>query len=175
MAHPDALRGPRCSQNRAECAYDGGDCCECTCDDSDGNCSRYSNFACIDPEAPCVDDDSFTADMIENCGSPSNFGDGWCHEENNTEECGYDGGDVRGAWNLSCFGARVRTTRVVYSSFFDRTLCPASRLGCPCRALAKDFSSFRAVCSCGRCRNARTRYHCCSSRSDPQVIHDADR
>ena len=52
--------------------YDGGDCCECTCDgsnnpDDDDACGRWANFACIDPMAPCVDDDSVTIDMIGNC------------------------------------------------------------------------------------------------------------
>ncbi|CAN0423630.1 unnamed protein product, partial [Scytosiphon promiscuus] len=51
--------------------YDGGDCCECTCvpyvysdDFSDYTYSSCSNnFACIDPEAPCVDDDDITIDV----------------------------------------------------------------------------------------------------------------
>ena len=50
-------------------------CCECTCDvgenGDDYSGGRYSGcneFACIDPEAPCVDDDSITIDMVENCG-----------------------------------------------------------------------------------------------------------
>ena len=51
--------------------YDGGDCCECTCNGGgDGDeyaCSRDAGFACIDPEAPCVDDDDVTVDMVENC------------------------------------------------------------------------------------------------------------
>lgn len=72
--------------------YDGGDCCECTCvaDDpigSDENrCGRYSEFACIDPSAPCVDDDSVTVDMVENCYA-GGIGNGWCDEENNNAEC----------------------------------------------------------------------------------------
>ncbi len=130
MTHPATFRGIRCSQNNAECAYDGGDCCECTCNES-GNCSGYNNFACIDPEAPCVDDDSFTVDMMENCGSPSGFGDGWCQEENNTEECGYDGGDVRGACHLSVGRGRAKGTSIVCFSLSNPTLCPTSRRGCP--------------------------------------------
>lgn len=53
--------------------YDGGDCCECTCVapenswNDDGACSHNAGFACIDPEAPCVDDDDITVDMAENC------------------------------------------------------------------------------------------------------------
>ncbi|CAM9920669.1 unnamed protein product, partial [Ectocarpus sp. 6 AP-2014] len=47
--------------------YDGGDCCECTCQvTSSGWGSNPDYFACIDPEAPCVDDDDITAEMVEN-------------------------------------------------------------------------------------------------------------
>ncbi|CAN0006371.1 unnamed protein product, partial [Ectocarpus fasciculatus] len=90
-----------CDQNNNNeiCGYDGGDCCECTCvnpwgDDDDWACShQHSGFACIDPAAPCVDDDYITADMVENCGYVEGVGDGWCQEDNNNELCGYDGGD----------------------------------------------------------------------------------
>ncbi|CAM9548113.1 unnamed protein product, partial [Ectocarpus sp. 8 AP-2014] len=81
-----------CNQenNNAECGYDGGDCCECTCVGSD--CTRYPNFACIDPDAPCVDDDDITVDIVENCET-SWMGDSRCDPENNNEICGYDLGD----------------------------------------------------------------------------------
>ncbi|CAM9566132.1 unnamed protein product, partial [Ectocarpus sp. 4 AP-2014] len=80
--------------NNEACAYDGGDCCECTCEDTPNNkCGRRINFACIDPAAPCVDDDSFTVDMIDNCKYPRGIGNGWCDVENNNELCAYDGGD----------------------------------------------------------------------------------
>ncbi|CAM9449894.1 unnamed protein product, partial [Ectocarpus sp. 12 AP-2014] len=83
--------------NKAECGYDGGDCCECTCvnpqADNDFYCSKTgSGFACIDPDAPCVDDDDITVDMVENCNVRA-LGDGYCDQENNNEICGYDGGD----------------------------------------------------------------------------------
>ena len=55
--------------------YDGGDCCQCTCDptksDNDDACGRWAGFACIDPMAPCVDDDSVTVDMIDICSAGS--------------------------------------------------------------------------------------------------------
>ncbi|CAM9522446.1 unnamed protein product, partial [Ectocarpus sp. 12 AP-2014] len=80
--------------NNEACAYDGGDCCERTREDQPNQeCGRWSGFACIDPEAPCVDDDSFTVDMVESRKYPGSFGNGWCDEDNNTEECAYDGGD----------------------------------------------------------------------------------
>ncbi|CAN0376720.1 unnamed protein product, partial [Hapterophycus canaliculatus] len=45
--------------------YDGGDCCECTCVSSIDLSGCDSGFACIDPSAPCVDDDRATAEMVE--------------------------------------------------------------------------------------------------------------
>ena len=58
--------------NKPECNYDGGDCCECTCVfEHDGFIypaeAGCLAFACIDPEASCVDDDSITVDVFENC------------------------------------------------------------------------------------------------------------
>ncbi|CAM9732913.1 unnamed protein product, partial [Hapterophycus canaliculatus] len=56
--------------------YDGGDCCECTCVNGQVYTDDYSdysysscanNFACIDPAAPCVDDDDITIDLPESC------------------------------------------------------------------------------------------------------------
>lgn len=75
--------------------YDGGDCCECTCeaditggDDAyDYRCGRYSEFACIDPSAPCVDDDSVTVNMIDICDARS-MRNGYCDDRNNIAECG---------------------------------------------------------------------------------------
>lgn len=71
--------------------YDGGDCCECTCDasgvDDDGACGQSAGFACIDPAAACVDDDSVTVDMIDNCYA-GEIGDGYCDAFNNRADCG---------------------------------------------------------------------------------------
>eukprot|EP00903_Cladosiphon_okamuranus_P005789 g5736.t1 len=85
--------------NTPECNYDGGDCCECTCiadediDDEHYQCNEQIGYACIDPAAPCVDDDDVTVDMFEKCNSPSGIGNGWCDIGNNIPECNYDGGD----------------------------------------------------------------------------------
>lgn len=78
--------------------YDGGDCCSCTCvapadDDrntwyADDDYTACGNgFACIDPEAECVDDDDITTGVLANCDSVS-VGDGYCNVENNVPECG---------------------------------------------------------------------------------------
>lgn len=42
------------------------------------------DFACIDPDAACVNDDL----VIENCGDLLGIGDGYCDRENNSDECG---------------------------------------------------------------------------------------
>lgn len=58
---------PFLQQNIPECNYDGGDCCACTCEDIANNECGSRGFACIDPEAACVDDDNITVDMIDKC------------------------------------------------------------------------------------------------------------
>lgn len=72
--------------------YDGGDCCQCTCNapdsDDDWRCSDDATYACIDPAAPCVEDDDITAEMVEHCGYPGSIGNGWCDQHNNKPECG---------------------------------------------------------------------------------------
>lgn len=55
-------------------------CCECTCDpgehvDDDWRCGPSAGYACVDPEAACVDDDSVTIDMLEVCHYPSGIGE----------------------------------------------------------------------------------------------------
>ena len=61
--------------NSADCEYDGGDCCSCTCVDApDFTCGDGRGFQCIDPAAPCVNDDDITIDQVENCGFVSAIG-----------------------------------------------------------------------------------------------------
>lgn len=44
--------------------YDGGDCCVCTCQDGpDYECGDLG-FSCIDPDAPCVDDEDGSSTVI---------------------------------------------------------------------------------------------------------------
>ncbi len=69
--------------NSEECSYDGGDCCECTCEDDRYSC-QDSNFACIDPEASCSEDKCILS------------GDSICDPQNNNEECGEDQGNPDG-------------------------------------------------------------------------------
>ena len=55
--------------------YDGGDCCSCTCQVDSFGSGCDDGFACIDPEAPCVDDDDVTVDMVENCETIAGIGE----------------------------------------------------------------------------------------------------
>ncbi|CAM9842057.1 unnamed protein product [Ectocarpus fasciculatus] len=78
--------------NFAECGYDGGDCCECTCiSEGEYECGA-SGYACIDPAAECVNDDDVSFQIASSCVATT-IGDAYCDELNNVEECGYDGGD----------------------------------------------------------------------------------
>lgn len=57
-------------------------------DDQSGSFrSSCTEFACIDPAAECVDDDSVTVGMIDICNG-GNIGNGDCDESNNNAECG---------------------------------------------------------------------------------------
>jgi len=75
--------------NNVGCNWDGGDCCM--------GASQNNNWctvcACLDPSAPQSGD---------GCGSPQWKGDGYCDDDNNNDNCDYDGGD--------CCGNDVQTT-----------------------------------------------------------------
>ncbi|CAM9810371.1 unnamed protein product, partial [Ectocarpus sp. 12 AP-2014] len=76
--------------NIEECGYDGGDCCECTCEDEWAICGP--NYACIDPDASCFGDEG--SNPFPLCDqSVGLLGDGYCSLDANKEDCGYDGGD----------------------------------------------------------------------------------
>ena len=64
--------------NTEECGWDGGDCCELTCDHD--NCGVFWGYTCKDPSVVCEENKHY-------------LGDGKCHEITNTAACGYDGGD----------------------------------------------------------------------------------
>lgn len=94
--------------NNAQCGYDGGDCCECTC--TPGESFFCENFDCVDPDAPCLSDGTTTEDVATESPTPSptkpivpgypdctsnaeSVGDGYCDSASNIPECGYDAGD----------------------------------------------------------------------------------
>lgn len=81
--------------------YDGGDCCQCTCvSTEDYLCGddHHGGYACLDPNAPCVDDDDITTlpEFVYGAYSDSSgdpcytfaISDGDCDPTNNNEECG---------------------------------------------------------------------------------------
>ena len=80
--------------NSLECEWDGGDCCRCTCvETEDYFCPE--EFNCLDPDAPtdCETESSLGSDN-SGCQDPeSNVSDGQCNEETNTAVCDWDGGD----------------------------------------------------------------------------------
>merc|ERR1719211_397131 len=66
--------------NNEECGWDGGDCCGDVV-----NTQYCSACECLDPNGtPAA------------CGSPQWFDDDICDDDNNNEECGWDGGDCCG-------------------------------------------------------------------------------
>lgn len=90
------------SNNNVDCAYDGGDCCECTCLSFTSYDCDAAYFDCVDPDADCGPGDSPssastahpTVSLYPDCiGYPWDIGDGMCDYSNNNAGCGYDGGD----------------------------------------------------------------------------------
>ncbi|CAM9603216.1 unnamed protein product, partial [Ectocarpus fasciculatus] len=80
-------------------------------------CGQFPGFACIDPDAACVDDDDITVDMLGLC-KVLRIGDGQCDNYNNKPERGYDGGDC-----CSC-------TCQPSSLLFSEESCSAMRFDC---------------------------------------------
>ena len=75
--------------NSEACAFDGGDCCPSTClPDLAYDCGA-AGWDCTDPNA-C--ENTGECDPVPTCVD-NWMGDGWCDEQNNVEECGYDDGD----------------------------------------------------------------------------------
>jgi len=69
--------------NNEACGWDGGACCG-----NDVLAFFCSDCSCLDPNAPDRPEDA--------CGSPQWFNDTYCDDDNNNEECGWDGGDCCG-------------------------------------------------------------------------------
>ena len=80
------------NNNKEDCDYDGGDCCECTCMNGLNVYCGEGGFFCRDPNSDCIDP---RIEMLSNCtdGTIPVIQDGYCDDDNNNEECGYDGGD----------------------------------------------------------------------------------
>jgi len=70
--------------NNEGCTYDGGDCCECTCDDGADYFCGFSGFNCLDGNATACPGE--LSEQYVNCeGDLAFFGDGSCDYENNNE------------------------------------------------------------------------------------------
>lgn len=91
--YPPNLRDGYCDEanNNAECGFDGGDCCACTCeDDLTFTCGLEGlGFDCRDPDVPA--DCGLTPPKC--AGNLDDMHDSICDSALNNEECGYDGGD----------------------------------------------------------------------------------
>lgn len=87
------------ANNNADCGYDGGDCCECTCVDGPSqSCGELGvGYDCIDPDVP--EGCGITPSPAASFGYPDctgyiyNLQNGYCNDDLNNAECGYDGGD----------------------------------------------------------------------------------
>merc|ERR1712168_301847 len=80
--------------NNFECGYDGGDCCG-----DNVNTQYCSECECLEiQETTQGPDESTTVGPTQGPGSCIDhwIGDDYCDDENNNNECGYDGGDCCG-------------------------------------------------------------------------------
>lgn len=77
-----AIMFPASSFSNLKCAGE----CTCTGNPDDDRSWICRDFACVDPSAPCVDDDSITIEMADNC-RVRGIGDGYCDIDNNNEIC----------------------------------------------------------------------------------------
>ena len=83
--------------NSLSCGWDGGDCCESTCNDGVYLCG-YVGFDCLDPSAE--ENDSNLENTCD--GAIDEIDNGVCNSENNNGGCGWDGGDCCLSTNGNC-------------------------------------------------------------------------
>merc|ERR1711981_266560 len=88
--------------NNPECGFDGGDCCQ---EDPNDGWDNYCEFC------DCLEMEATTEPPMGECAIPHWFGDNYCDDENNTPECGFDGGD--------CCGDDVNTSYCSECECFD--------------------------------------------------------
>ena len=117
------------------CGYDGGDCCDCTCiSGAYASCDPRLSF-CIDPSAPCYDQDA--AAMYSQCTEEmiEDIGNGKCDSGSNSEACRFDGGDCCAC---TCVGDSCASSALdcidPYGSGTDLYNCerpPSALIPCP--------------------------------------------
>jgi hypothetical protein len=78
-----------CEYNTEACGFDGGDCCQETCDEQAHYGCTASTSHCLDPST----DEYRTSTALKFFCTEYNIGDGMCDTENNNELCSFDGGD----------------------------------------------------------------------------------
>ena len=138
---PDFIADGDCdeSNNNADCGFDGGDCCDCICDES--TCEA-SGSDCRDPNACGVDDftDDYGLGGADDAGDtcvPDFIGDGDCDESNNNADCGnYDGGDccdcICDESNCEVSGSDYRDPNACGSNAGDDDELPMGPCDTPC-------------------------------------------
>jgi len=85
----DGWCDPEAPYNTAACEWDGGDCCECTCQEGGLNVCGLNGYNCLDPDADCLPG-------TEECTATNEdwLGDGYCDGfPYNTAACNWDWGD----------------------------------------------------------------------------------
>lgn len=81
LSHVPSLYHPAASVHLGQSKQ----CCSCTCEDARYVCGE-DGFACIDPDAECVDDDDIDEDNV-GCFQHA-IGDSYCDTANNIPACG---------------------------------------------------------------------------------------
>ena len=137
--------------NVEECGYDGGDCCECTCEDTQDNSCGVNGYSCIDPNSGCTNP---LAVQFPSCtGTIKDMGNGKCDSSLNNENCGYDGGDC-----CECTCADGPD----YSCADNHFLCLDPASGCvnPIRALYSNCTGDLAEFANGICQDFNNNEDC---------------
>lgn len=108
--------------NVRECAFDGGDCC------GDQDYSYCAQCQCKYDEYEVLKSKSIS----NKCALFAHaIGDGFCHDETNTEECDFDGGDCCHRITLinACKDCQCLQPNKSYSISYKKAQCPSSMQG----------------------------------------------
>ena len=137
--------------NVEECGYDGGDCCECTCEDTQDYTCGQNGYSCIDPNSGCTNP---LAVQFSSCtGTINDIGNGKCDSSLNNENCGYDGGDC-----CECTCADGPDSSCANNHFL--CLDPASGCVDPIRALYSNCTGDLAESANGFCQDFNNNEDC---------------
>merc|ERR1712173_534766 len=88
--------------NNADCNWDGGACCD---NDFSGWDTYCTACECLEPTTTTTTTTT-APPPTSGCGSPQWANDQWCDDENNNEDCNWDGGaccnNTFGGWDHYC-------------------------------------------------------------------------